>query len=114
MWQYLVDLDNADDAVTEGLEGHMEPMDPKLIKHLEALLQQFGTTGEDTMLAHFIATLRQELVNRESATAFTKYTDTMDFLCEQLRELYGNQVACYSGRGGELCVRVSGPWCPRS
>ena len=26
----------------------------------------------------------------------------MDFLREQLRELYGNQVACYSGRGGEL------------
>jgi superfamily II DNA/RNA helicase len=48
------------------------------------------------------ATLRQELVNRESAIAFTQYTDTMDFLREQLRELYGNQVACYSGRGGEL------------
>jgi len=25
----------------------------------------------------------------------------MDFLREQLRELYGDQVACYSGRGGE-------------
>ena len=29
----------------------------------------------------------------------------MDFLREQLRELYGNQVACYSGRGGETLAR---------
>ncbi|WP_035984288.1 SNF2-related protein [Leptolyngbya sp. KIOST-1] len=98
----LADLDDADDAVIEGLEGYMEPVDPREIEHLEALLRQFENTGEDTKLAHFIATLRQELVNRESAIAFTQYTDTMDFLREQLRELYGNQVACYSGRGGEL------------
>ncbi|MGB3310527.1 MAG: helicase-related protein [Nodosilinea sp.] len=98
----LADLDDADDAVIEGLEGYMEPVDPREIEHLEALLRQFENTGEDTKLAHFIGTLRQELVNRESAIAFTQYTDTMDFLREQLRELYGNQVACYSGRGGEL------------
>ncbi|MGB5975049.1 MAG: helicase-related protein, partial [Nodosilinea sp.] len=98
----LADLDDADDAVIEGLEGYMEPVDPREIEHLEALLRQFENTGEDTKLAHFIATLRQELVNRESAIAFTQYTDTMDFLREQLRGLYGSQVACYSGRGGEL------------
>lgn len=98
----LADLDDADDAVIEGLEGYMEPVDPREIEHLEALLRQFESTGEDTKLAHFITTLRKELVNRESAIAFTQYTDTMDFLREQLRELYGNQVACYSGRGGEL------------
>lgn len=98
----FADLDDADDAVIEGLEGYMEPVDPKEIEHLETLLRQFDNTGEDTKLAHFIATLRQELVNRESAITFTQYTDTMDFLRDQLRELYGNQVACYSGRGGEL------------
>jgi hypothetical protein len=41
-------------------------------------------------------------MNRESAITFTQYTDTMDFLREELRQLYGAQVACYSGRGGEL------------
>lgn len=98
----LADLDDADDAIIEGLEDYMEPVDPREIERLEALLRQFENTGEDTKLAHFIATLRQELVNRESAIAFTQYTDTMDFLRGQLRELYGSQVACYSGRGGEL------------
>jgi ERCC4-related helicase len=27
----------------------------------------------------------------------------MDYLRENLQQLYGSQVACYSGRGGELC-----------
>ncbi|HQE91693.1 MAG TPA: helicase-related protein [Anaerolineae bacterium] len=38
---------------------------------------------------------------RETALVFTQYTDTLDFLREQLRQQYGSQVACYSGRGGE-------------
>ena len=33
---------------------------------------------------------------------FTQYTDTMDYLRDQLVEVYGSQVACYSGRGGEI------------
>ena len=32
---------------------------------------------------------------------FTQYTDTMDYLRDKLRHVYGAQVACYSGRGGE-------------
>ena len=58
---------------SKGWQGYMEPVDPREIEHLEALLRQFENTGEDTKLAHFIATLRQELVNRESAIAFTQY-----------------------------------------
>jgi ERCC4-related helicase len=98
----LIELDTADDAVIEGLESYMEPVDPREIEYLESLLRQFDNTGEDTKLAHFISKLRQELNNRDSAIAFTQYTDTMDFLRGQLRELYGSQVACYSGRGGEM------------
>jgi ERCC4-related helicase len=98
----FADLDDADDAVIAGLEEYLEPVDPREIEHLEALLRQFDNTGEDTKLAHFITILRQELAQRESAIAFTQYTDTMDFLRDQLQSLYGDQVACYSGRGGEL------------
>lgn len=97
----LNELDDVEDAVIDGLEDFIEPVDPREIEYLESLLRQFENTGEDTKLAHFINILRQELVNQESAIAFTQYTDTMDFLRDQLRELYGDQVACYSGRGGE-------------
>jgi SNF2 family DNA or RNA helicase len=98
----LVELDDADDAVIEGLESYLEPIDPKEIQYLEDLLRQFDNTGEDSKCAQFITTLRQELNERESAIVFTQYTDTMDYLRDFLSSSFGNQVACYSGRGGEL------------
>lgn len=98
----LVELDDADDAVIEGLESYLEPIDPKEIHYLEDLLRQFDNTGEDSKCAQFITTLRQELNERESVIVFTQYTDTMDYLRDFLSSSFGNQVACYSGRGGEL------------
>ncbi|HEY9769970.1 MAG TPA: helicase-related protein [Coleofasciculaceae cyanobacterium] len=99
----LSDLDDADDAVITGLEAYLEePVDPKEIEYLEDLLRQFENTGEDSKLSHFLTILRRELSQRESAIVFTQYTDTMDYLRENLQQLYGSQVACYSGRGGEL------------
>ena len=99
----LSDLDDADDAVITGLEAYLEEqVDPKEIEYLEDLLRQFENTGEDSKLSHFITILRRELNQRESAIVFTQYTDTMDYLRENLQQLYGSQVACYSGRGGEL------------
>ena len=98
----LSDLDEADDAVIEGLESYLESIDPQEVQYLQDLLRQFANTGEDTKLSFFITTLRQELSDRESAIVFTQYTDTMDYLRNSLSQLYGSQVACYSGRGGEL------------
>ncbi|MBD1812656.1 SNF2-related protein [Microcoleus vaginatus DQ-U2] len=96
------DLDDADDVIMEGMESYFEPADPEEIKYLEDLLYQFENTGEDSKLSHFITILRQELIQRESAIVFTQYTDTMDYLRTALQQLYGAQIACYSGRGGEL------------
>ncbi|MEG4418690.1 SNF2-related protein [Microcoleus sp. LAD1_D5] len=96
------DLDDADDVILEGMESYFEPADPEEIKYLEDLLYQFENTGEDSKLSHFITILRQELIQRESAIVFTQYTDTMDYLRTALQQLYGAQIACYSGRGGEL------------
>jgi SNF2 family DNA or RNA helicase len=96
------DLDDADDAIIEGLESFMEPIDPKEIEYLQDLLSRFENTGEDTKRSEFIKKLRQESMERDSAIVFTQYTDTMDYLRDTLRQLYGSKVACYSGRGGEL------------
>ncbi|MCD4708424.1 MAG: DEAD/DEAH box helicase family protein [Candidatus Sabulitectum sp.] len=38
---------------------------------------------------------------RDTIIIFTQYTDTMDYLRENLKHVYGKKVACYSGRGGE-------------
>ncbi|MBE9215086.1 DEAD/DEAH box helicase family protein [Plectonema cf. radiosum LEGE 06105] len=106
----FADLDDADDAVIIGMESYLEnikeEVDPQEIQYLEDLLQQFDNTGEDTKLSQFIKILRQELLQRESAIVFTQYTDTMDYLRATLQESYGSQIACYSGRGGELLQTV--------
>jgi superfamily II DNA or RNA helicase len=39
---------------------------------------------------------------RGTVLVFTQYTDTMDYIRSQLCEVYGSDVACYSGRGGEV------------
>lgn len=98
----LGDLDDADDPIIEGLERYVTPADPQEIAYLQDLLLQFENTGEDSKLSHCIQILRQELSQRESAIIFTQYTDTMDYLRQTLQQLYGSQIACYSGRGGEL------------
>lgn len=99
----LIELDEVDDSVITGLESYLaEPVDPKEIEYLEDLLRQFENTGEDSKLSFLIDLLRQEFLNRESILIFTQYTDTMDYLRESLQQLYGTQLACYSGRGGEL------------
>jgi len=106
----LAELDDADDAVIDGLESLFEPIDPQEIQYLEDLLQQFVNTGEDTKCAQFITMLRQELNERESAIVFTQYTDTMDYLRDFLSSSFGRLVACYSGRGGEFYQ--NGEWHP--
>ncbi|QDZ41674.1 DEAD/DEAH box helicase (plasmid) [Euhalothece natronophila Z-M001] len=99
----LLELDEVDDAVISGLESYLaEPVDPKEIEYLEELLRQFENTGEDSKLSFLISLLSQEFLNRESILIFTQYTDTMDYLRESLQQLYGTQLGCYSGRGGEI------------
>ncbi|MEC4853787.1 MAG: helicase-related protein [Jaaginema sp. PMC 1079.18] len=99
----LIELDDSEDAVIQGLESYLaEPVDPKEIEYLEDLLRQFENTGEDSKLSYLIGLLRQEFLARDTVLLFTQYTDTMDYLRQELCSLYGTQVACYSGRGGEL------------
>ena len=42
------------------------------------------------------------LLTHESVLVFTQYTDTMDYVRDQLVSVYGSRVGCYSGRGGEV------------
>jgi len=57
--------------------------------------------GQDSKVGQLLGDLAHVFRQRDTVLVFTRYTDTMDFLREQLRHSYGSQVACYSGRGGE-------------
>ncbi|NPV68434.1 MAG: DEAD/DEAH box helicase family protein [Anaerolineae bacterium] len=66
------------------------------IRDLQPLVPQDSKTDQ------LIQDLNDLFRKRETALVFTQYTDTMDYLRDKLRQVYGNQVACYSGRGGEV------------
>jgi hypothetical protein len=46
----------------------------------------------------------------DTAIIFTQYTDTMEYIREQLRTFYGTRIACWSGRGGERWDPEAGTW----
>ncbi|MBN1976059.1 MAG: hypothetical protein JW918_01550, partial [Anaerolineae bacterium] len=72
------------------------------ITYVEDFLHALGMLGgNDSKVERLLADLRDSFRRRDTAIVFTQYTDTMDYLREQLRQSYGPQVACYSGRGGE-------------
>jgi ERCC4-related helicase len=68
--------------------------------------------GYGSKVAQLIEDLRHFFSLRDTVIVFTHYTDTMDFLREQLRQTYGSKVACYSGRGGERWDGVM--WVPET
>ncbi len=70
--------------------------------YLEDFLAELDALGPDSKLERLLTDLEAILAERGSVLVFTQYTDTMDYLRDELRRVYGGQVGCYSGRGGEL------------
>jgi len=81
------------------------------IDYVEDFLAQLKSLGgPDSKAGHLVGDLEEIFRRRRTVMVFTQYTDTMDFLREQLRQVYGSQVGCYSGRGGELWNGIA--WVP--
>ena len=56
----------------------------------------------DSKLSKFWTVLQDITADGRSVLVFTEYTDTMEYLRDQLRLTYGSATACYSGEGGHL------------
>jgi len=73
------------------------------ISYVEDFVHELSTlSAHDSKVEQLLQDLYQAFRHRDTVIIFTQYTDTMDFVREQLRQSYGSQVACYSGRGGEV------------
>ena len=98
--------------VTELLDDQEEhPRFRGEIEYVEDFLVELsGLGGNDSKVERLLADLGEIFKQRDTVLIFTQYTDTMDFLREQLRQVYGGQVACYSGRGGEVWNGIA--WVP--
>ena len=98
------DQDDLESDVTETF-AFAAPETRKLfqgeIQYVEDFLAGLRTIGTDSKFQRLVQHLNEFLKRRDSVIVFTQYTDTMDYLRGKLRQVYGAQVACYSGRGGE-------------
>lgn len=46
----------------------------------------------------------------DTAYCFTQYTDTMEYLRDQLVTYFGDRIACWSGKGGERWNNSTKHW----
>ena len=105
---WLTDEDLEEDALSLDIEEDIEAGGAALrsfyaeeIAYIEDFLAALRNLGTDTKFARLAEDLGEALSRRDNAVVFTQYTDTMDYLREQLAGVYGRRIACYSGRGGE-------------
>ena len=68
----------------------------KLLARLEAL----DTT--DSKFEKFWSVLKDITGDGRSVLVFTEYSDTLEYLRDQLRGTYGETLGCYSGAGGQV------------
>ena len=71
------------------------------LEYLDDFISELHALSVDSKLEFLKKQLASIFRRRDSAILFTQYTDTLDYLRESLRPVYGSGVACYSGRGGE-------------
>ncbi len=99
------DVEDQDDLLQD-LEYEHPEADPELareeLRYVEDFVRQLTRLSGDSKLERLFEDLRELIRKRSKAMVFTQYTDTMDYLRDKLRSVYGSQVACYSGRGGEV------------
>jgi len=96
-----VEQDELDLDVTEGFVADERGRFLGELAYIDDFLRALGKLGTDSKLERLHDDLRSVFAERDTVLVFTQYTDTMDYLREELRHVYGGLVACYSGRGGE-------------
>lgn len=99
------DLEQADleQDVTEILDDDQRALYQEEIAYVESFISDLQQlSAQDSKTGQLIEDLNAIFWQRDTAIVFTQYTDTMDYLRDKLLQVYGSQVACYSGRGGEI------------
>jgi hypothetical protein len=64
----------------------------------------------DSKFEAFQDQLNRVVADGHRVIVFTQYLDTLDCIRDRLVARYGNQLACYSGRGGEVWDAASNRW----
>lgn len=90
---------DADDQ--EQLEAATAALIADEIDELRDFLHSLERLTFDSKADRLVTDIASALNTQDTVVVFTQYTDTMDYLRDQLAQNY-HRIACYSGRGGEL------------
>ncbi len=99
-----IEEEDLDSDIRDELEGQDEPIAMNVteeIAYVQQFLQDIEHCATDTKFDKFRDDLEAAFKTHQTVVVFTQYGDTLDYIREQLLPVYGRQVACYSGRGGE-------------
>ena len=95
-----------DGTTTLADEGRWSRSDSIFRTYITAL----GQIAVDSKFEAFQDQLNRVVADGHRVIIFTQYLDTLDFIRDRLVARYGNQLACYSGRGGEVWDAASNRW----
>ena len=70
--------------------------------YLQDYITALGQIAVDSKFEVFQEQLNRIVADGHRVIIFTQYLDTLDFIRDRLVARYGNRLACYSGRGGEV------------
>lgn len=95
----------------EQLEATTAELIADEIGELRDFLHSIERLTFDSKTDRLIKDIAASMNTHNTVVVFTQYTDTMDYLRDQLAQNY-NRIACYSGRGGELWNPDTQKWEP--
>jgi superfamily II DNA/RNA helicase len=81
------------------------------IEELESFIQEVKQVDDDPKMDQLYEDLDMlDRKGRSRIIVFTQYKDTMHFVRRELRWKYGENIACYSGDGGEMYDEEEDTW----
>ncbi len=113
--QQYTDDDIEQESLDLDIEEELDPVEREYyqaeLEYVQDFIQRLRLLSvTDSKMEKLKGELARIFKSRSTVLIFTQYTDTMDYLRAQLCEVYGRQVACYSGRGGEVWNGIA--WVP--
>lgn len=102
-----VDLTELAPSITEEGIGLLE----EEIEELESFIQEVKQVDSDPKMDQLYEDLHMlDRQGHNRIIVFTQYKDTMHFIRRELRWRYGENIACYSGDGGEMYDADADTW----
>ncbi len=103
------DVIGAPEDVAEAADAALRLEEMGDIRRLMTMAEQLPPDSKLGELQRILGTLRGKSGKASQVMVFTQYTDTIDFLREELRKDTSLRLMCFTGRGGEV-PHAGGLW----